>query len=300
MSATHDSVFKMGTRRPGTLLRAFPRASVARGVTPLSQPRRARPPCGRRVLPPLRVRAYRACSVARGFPGRTRTDRTIRAGCVHRRHPRLSPAEAGSSRGSPRWSRPASPRRVNERGSVDGQEHLPLPVRRWFPDVRGLHSRELLQCSLVNRPWAQLRLRSRRGCAGARGSSANGGSWLRSPEGPPSPRPGTLVTDPRPPRPGRPRRPSRRSRRSEPTGPFPPGTFPHRPAPGRSRAHRPSPRTDSEMPLGPSDRGPMTWATPYPRARRGTLSRGPVFRVAAPRWLLRPKTRKLVFATFEN
>jgi hypothetical protein len=78
MSATHDSVFKMGTPWPGTLLCAFPGASVARGSTPLSQSRRVRALCVRHCPPPLRVRTYRACSVARGFPGRTRTDRNPR------------------------------------------------------------------------------------------------------------------------------------------------------------------------------------------------------------------------------
>lgn len=89
MSATHDSVFKMGTRSPGTLLCAFPRASVARGITPLSQPRRARPLCGRRCLPSA------ACS---------------RVPSMLRR-PRVSRQNAHGSN-DPRWVRPPALPRV--------------------------------------------------------------------------------------------------------------------------------------------------------------------------------------------
>lgn len=67
---------------------------------------------------------------------------------VHRRPPLLSSANAPKSiEDTPRWPRPASPRRVNDIGSVVGPKHLSLsplvrPLRwgrarrSWLPDPR--------------------------------------------------------------------------------------------------------------------------------------------------------------------
>lgn len=118
MSATHDSVFKTGTLRPGTLHSVFPHLAVARASRRYSQPRRSR----------LRHEGV-------VFP------RSISARTEHASSPAGSPAERDSSRppalpaalvrrsvfehgAAPRWSRPASPGRVNDLGSVDGPKHL--------------------------------------------------------------------------------------------------------------------------------------------------------------------------------
>lgn len=72
MSATHDSVIKTGTLRPGTLHSVFPHLAVARAFTAL-QPASAFADASRgSVRPSQRFRAYRACFVTRGIPGRTR------------------------------------------------------------------------------------------------------------------------------------------------------------------------------------------------------------------------------------
>lgn len=72
MSATHDSVIKTGTLRPGTLHSVFPHLAVARAFTAL-QPASAFADASRgSVGPSQRFRAYRACFVTRGIPGRTR------------------------------------------------------------------------------------------------------------------------------------------------------------------------------------------------------------------------------------
>jgi hypothetical protein len=202
MSATHDSVFKTGTLCPGTLRFVFPHVTVAHASRRSSQPRRSRLHVSRVHVPhPQRFRAYRECFVARGFPGRTRLAR-----------PPASPAalahEVRELGAAPRWSRPASPRRVNGVGSVDGPKHLLLlpcvdplrlgRVRRSWPPISrpGCSSfratAEALQCSLFNRPWVHSPLRSRpsrgrcpRSPFGAPHSGAvPRGPWFTAPEAP--------------------------------------------------------------------------------------------------------------------
>lgn len=159
--------------RPGTLHFVIPHVAVAHASRRSSQPRRTRPRTRVHVPHPQRLRAYRGCFVTRGFPGRTRLAR-----------PPASPASLARMRelgAAPRWSRPASPRRVNGVGSVDGPKHLLLPprldplrlgcARRSRPPIQRLcdgpagsslrATAEALQCSLFNRPRVHSPLRSR-------------------------------------------------------------------------------------------------------------------------------------------
>jgi hypothetical protein len=76
MSATHDFVFKTGTHssRHTPLGVPAPRGGLALHGA-LGQPRRSRPRHEGLFVPSQRLRAYRGCFVARGFPGRTRLAR---------------------------------------------------------------------------------------------------------------------------------------------------------------------------------------------------------------------------------
>lgn len=118
MSATHDSVFKTGTLRPGTLHSVFPHLAVARASRRFSQPRRSRLH-HEGVLFPRSVcaRTEHASSPA-GSPAERDSSRPPASPAAL---PRRSVFEHGAA---PRWSRPASPGRVNDLGSVDGPKHL--------------------------------------------------------------------------------------------------------------------------------------------------------------------------------
>jgi hypothetical protein len=85
MSATHDSVFKTGTLRPGTLHSVFPHLAVAHASRRSSQPRRSRPRHGGIVLP----RSVSARTEHASSPAGSPAERDLR---VHRRRPRPSRA----------------------------------------------------------------------------------------------------------------------------------------------------------------------------------------------------------------
>lgn len=89
MSAAHDSIFKTGTRCPGSLRFAFP---ARRGGSRFTTPSQSRgPPAASRghCLSSQRLRVSRGCFVACGFPGRNwRLLRAVESTGV----PRFSPA----------------------------------------------------------------------------------------------------------------------------------------------------------------------------------------------------------------
>lgn len=120
MSATHDSVFKTGTLRPGTLHSVFPHLAVARASRRSSQPRRSRLHHEGVLFPrSVSARTEHASSPA-GSPAERDSSRPPASPAAL---PRRSVFEHGAA---PRWSRPASPGRVNDLGSVDGPKHLRL------------------------------------------------------------------------------------------------------------------------------------------------------------------------------
>lgn len=121
ISATHDSVIKTGTRCPGTLHNTFPRDVMARASRRYSQPRRSRSHLEGIVL--LRCVSARTENASSPADSPTEHDNVASTG-VARGSFRASAFEHGAS---PRWSRPASPTRVNGLGFVDGPKHLPLP-----------------------------------------------------------------------------------------------------------------------------------------------------------------------------
>lgn len=127
MSATHDSVFKTGILRPGTLHSVFPHLAVAHASRRSSQPRRSRLLHEGIVHPrSVAARTEHASSPA-GSPAERDSSRPPASPAAL---PRLSVFEHGAA---PRWSRPASPCRVNDTGSVDGPKHLFLPSRLYPP-----------------------------------------------------------------------------------------------------------------------------------------------------------------------
>lgn len=118
MSATHDSVIKTGTLRPGTLHSVFPHLAVARASRRYSQPRRSRMHHEGVFVPrSVSARTEHASSPA-GSPAERDSSRPPASPAAL---PRQSVFEHGAA---PRWSRPASPDRVNDLGSVDGPKHL--------------------------------------------------------------------------------------------------------------------------------------------------------------------------------
>ena len=115
---------------------------------------------------------------------------------------------------------------------------------------------------------------------------------------PRSPLPDTLVTSPMICQGGHPRHRSIRSRPSRLRRAVPAECLP---PPTRARPEprtRHVPRTVHETPLGPTGGGPVTGLPPRRSARARWVANPPPS-IAASRWLLRPKTRKLVFATFD-
>jgi hypothetical protein len=262
MSATHDSVIKTGTHRPGTLRFVFPHVAVARASRRFSQPRRARP---------------RYTGALSSPAASSRVPRMLR-------HPRVSrqnatrastgaPAASHEVRrhgAAPRWSRPASSCRVNdtdpsmarsifcfrrvsipyvrgalgarasryETGSAQGSERRqklysvllstgPGCIHRFGPDPE-VGVRSLVRGS-PDGGWRGPRYAARRG-AGLRCRRSS--TFAPRPR---APLPDTFVTAPGSSRVGPPTS-FRRGRGVHGAGPFPPGAFPHRHGPDRGRA----------------------------------------------------------------
>lgn len=331
MSATHDFVFKTGTHssRHTPLGVPAPRGGLALHGA-LGQPRRSRPRHEGLFVPrSVSARTEDASSPA-GFPA----ERDSR---VHRRS--RGARMPASTRGSPRWSRPVSPRRVNDVGSCRWSEASSAPAACRSPTLgarSALAASDRFEIESTGRLEFPSDGRSSAvSCQPARGAFTASVPTLAgrcpppsreappagdrcgprfaalevpasgvaeappSPRSPASPLSDTLVTAPGSARVGLP--PSFRCGRDlrDPEGPFRSGAFPHRHVPDRSRSRAVHRERCAKCLLDRGGRGPVTGLPPTSRLDSRWAANPPPG-AAASRWLLRPKTRKLVFATFEG